>query len=307
MTLRNRKQSRLSRLLLSALRFAVISVFLAVVFYAIFALLFSTPEEKRLSRENRMAARSYTDLRRKEKLLSDVVEGLIAKDDTIYVRLFGTDAPRTGETQGVAETIASVDTLGDQFFLSYSASRAENLMRLSESVDDNFRAIFDALVERPDTIPPLSLPIEDLNPVQVGASTGEKVNSIYNLRMTHDGIDLIAPQGTEVLAAASGTVSEVIRTRRGRGNSVTIDHGNGYSTTYSLLGDVLVLRGNKVAKGKKIGTVGISQMSYSPHLHYSVLKDGEPLDPVNHFFASVTPEDYEKMLYMSIITLQSMD
>ena len=53
--------------------------------------------------------------------------------------------------------------------------------------------------------------------------------------------------------------------------------------------------------------MGISAGVYAPHLHYEVLKDGVVQDPVNYFFASVTPDEYAHMLYMSVSTVQSMD
>jgi murein DD-endopeptidase MepM/ murein hydrolase activator NlpD len=53
--------------------------------------------------------------------------------------------------------------------------------------------------------------------------------------------------------------------------------------------------------------VGVSGNSFAPHLHYEVLRDTVALDPVNHMFASVTPEEYLNMMIMSVSTGQSMD
>ena len=66
------------------LMFFVVTVSLAVVYYLIFALVFSTDTEQRLKNENRMYARELPELERKEELLADVVEGLRLKDDRIY-------------------------------------------------------------------------------------------------------------------------------------------------------------------------------------------------------------------------------
>jgi hypothetical protein len=79
------------------------------------------------------------------------------------------------------------------------------------------------------------------------------------------------------------------------------------SARYALLGDISVSQGRTVKRGQKIGTVGISSTTYAPHLHYEVLKDGKVLDPVHFLFASVDPDEYAKMLYMSVSTRQSMD
>ena len=125
--------------------------------------------------------------------------------------------------------------------------------------------------------------------------------------MQHNGLDMIAPSGEPVYAAADGTVSNVIRSRKGLGNVVEIDHGNGYMTRYAHLADIEVSKGRKVEKGRRIGYVGVSGNSFAPHLHYEVMRDTLVMDPVNHLFASVTPDDYMNMLIMAASTGQSLD
>ena len=118
---------------------------------------------------------------------------------------------------------------------------------------------------------------------------------------------MISPSGEPVYAAADGVVSNVIRSRKGLGNVVEIDHGNGYMTRYAHLADIEVRKGRKLTRGTRIGYVGVSGNSFAPHLHYEVIRDTVVLDPVNHMFASVTPEEYVNMLVMSVTTGQSMD
>ena len=125
--------------------------------------------------------------------------------------------------------------------------------------------------------------------------------------MQHDGVDLVVPQGSVVRAAADGVVRNVVRSGKGLGNVVEIDHRTGYVTRYTLLGDISVSQGRTVKRGQKVGTVGISSTTFAPHLHYEVLHDGKVMDPVRFLFASVTPDEYAKMLYMSVTTRQSLD
>ena len=136
---------------------------------------------------------------------------------------------------------------------------------------------------------------------------GERVNPFYKVKIAHNGLDLIAPDGTPVHAAADGVVKDVVKSRKGLGNVVTIDHGHGYVTRYAHLADIEVRKGRKVRRGARIGYVGISGNSFAPHLHYEVLKDTLTLDPVHHFFAGVSPDEYVNMLIMSASTGQSMD
>jgi murein DD-endopeptidase MepM/ murein hydrolase activator NlpD len=99
----------------------------------------------------------------------------------------------------------------------------------------------------------------------------------------------------------------VTRSRKGLGNVVEIDHGNGYVTRYAHLADVEVRKGRELKKGSRIGYVGVSGNSFAPHLHYEVMRDTLVMDPVNHLFASVTPDDYMNMLIMAASTGQSLD
>jgi len=301
-----KKGSRIGKVLGGLLRYVLATVSLSIIFYIVFALFFSTEEERRLERENRLYRQLYGSLTEREQLISDVVDGLLEKDDAIYEELFETEAP-TLNAVTAADLIPASDSLSENFLLSSAASKSESLMMMARNVDDNFREVFRLLAEHRDSIPPLSMPLQNVSYVQTGASVGLKHNPIYKLEMQHEGIDLIAPQGAPVFAAADGVVSQEIHSRKGLGNIVEIDHKNGYCSRYCLLGDITVHKGKTVKKGQQVGTVGISTSAPAAHLHYEVLYRGAVLDPVNYLFASVTPDDYAKMLYMAVRTSQSMD
>jgi len=120
----------------------------------------------------------------------------------------------------------------------------------------------------------------------------------------HNGVDFRLPnlefmrQGVPVIAAASGVVrairdemedisirktgTDVIKNREA-GNSVAIEHGNGWETQYSHLrkGSVRVRPGEHVQEGQVLGLVGLSGKTEFPHLHFSVRHNGKSLDPFN--------------------------
>ena len=288
------------------LRYVAATVTAAIGFYVLFALFFSTGEERRLRQEHELYAKWYGKLREKERLVDDVVEGLEGKDDALYRQIFETEAPLL-DAVTAADVISVSDSLSESFYLTYSASKSESLRMMAANVEENFREIYRLMAERKDSIPPLSLPLEGMSSAQTGASLGLKHNPLYKVEMQHTGIDLVAPQGSPVLAAADGVVRETIRSNKGLGNIVEIDHRNGYVTRYALLGEINATKGRTVKRGQKIGTVGITSTTFAPHLHYEVLRDGDILDPVHFLFASVSPEDYAKMLYMSVSTRQSLD
>lgn len=80
-------------------------------------------------------------------------------------------------------------------------------------------------------------------------------DSTLNLYRTNDTINIASAVGSNVRAAAEGVVTSVFYERRD-GNSITIDHGNGWETTYSQLGDIVVSEGDVVVAGQIIGQVG---------------------------------------------------
>lgn len=300
------KEARWKKILGGILRYAIASISFSILLYVVFALLFSTEEEKQLLRENRLYQERYDEMLAQQRLIGDVVGGLMERDDAIYEELFETSAPSPDATTA-ADLIAASDSLSESFYLSAAASASESLMLMAGNVDESFAEIFRLLEERRDSIPPLTLPLRGMSYVQAGASVGMKDNPVYQLPMQHDGIDLIAPQGDPVFAVADGVVTEVEHGRKGLGNMVTIDHGNGYVTRYCLLGDISAVKGRKVSHGQQIGTVGILPSMPLPHLHFEVLYKGEVKDPVNYLFASLSAEEYAKVMYMSVSTEKSMD
>lgn len=278
----------------------------AVIYYIIFALIFSTGEEQKLKNENRFYSQEYPELARKEALLSDVIEGLQLKDDRIYEEIFKTAAPNVDPMESVV-FLAGLDTLPDMDLVKYTDRKLGKLSEVGSRVDENFEAIMKAVTDSGFVMPPMHNPLKDFSFAQTGASVGYKINPFYKVEIQHNGLDMIASSGVPVYASADGVVSNVTRSRKGLGNVVEIDHGNGYKTRYAHLSDVVAVKGRKVKRGTHIGNVGMSGSSFAPHLHYEVVRDTVALDPVNHLFATVTPEEYMNILVMSITTGQSMD
>lgn len=98
----------------------------------------------------------------------------------------------------------------------------------------------------------------------------------------HDGMDIAAPTGTPVLAAADGTVLEADYNGTD-GNYVKIQHADGYVTIYKCLASYSVAENDVVSQGDPIGTVGSTGRSTGPHLHLELLENGTPVDPAEYF------------------------
>lgn len=101
----------------------------------------------------------------------------------------------------------------------------------------------------------------------------------------HGGIDIVRggpSSGIPVVASASGTVVTAYAGSTGYGNTVVIDHGNGYQTRYAHMqwGSICVYPGQKVYQGQQIGRIGATGNATGPHLHFEILKNGSKVNPL---------------------------
>ena len=97
----------------------------------------------------------------------------------------------------------------------------------------------------------------------------------------HKGVDLGASKGTPIYASRSGTVSTATY-HTTAGNYVTINHGDGYSSTYMHMTHYVVKRGQYVEAGQLIGYVGSTGRSTGPHLHFGIIRNGEYVNPMDY-------------------------
>ncbi|MBN2534734.1 MAG: M23 family metallopeptidase [Spirochaetales bacterium] len=114
---------------------------------------------------------------------------------------------------------------------------------------------------------------------KITSSFGVRQNPFSGHPEVHNGIDIGAPEGTEVYAVRDGVVK-----KRGYndlyGNYILISHSNGYQSFYGHLKDFNIDLNTKVYSGMVIGWVGTTGCSTGPHLHFEIRKDGSPEDPV---------------------------
>jgi len=98
-------------------------------------------------------------------------------------------------------------------------------------------------------------------------------------RRPHYGLDIAAPKGTPVYAAADGTVALVDPDMFLTGQTVMIDHGLGLTSVYIHMSDIAVSIGERVTRGDQIGAIGMSGRATGPHLHWGVTLSSTHLDP----------------------------
>ncbi len=171
------------------------------------------------------------------------------------------------------------DTLGTTVVSIHQ--KVEEIERRIQLYSEERKEILATLQAREETYKHLP----SIRPVlegRISDTYGPRLDPFTDVIKHHDGLDISAPVGTRVYAAAAGVVILAKNTYvpgKGYGKEVLIDHGNGLVTRYAHLSKILVTKGQKVDRWEEIGLVGETGKTTGPHLHYEVLVKGKPVDP----------------------------
>ena len=173
-------------------------------------------------------------------------------------------------------------------------SLAEDLARVEEGYE-HIRSLFGTMATPipPDLwLPPSGLP--GVGPVGQEFVSDQRLPTSWPLSdpgyitqpliaggtADHPGLDIAIPSDSYVLAAGAGRVLRIGEDPI-YGFFVVLDHGDGYQTVYAHASEILVIRGQTVRRREVIALTGSTGQSTAPHLHFEVLLDGLPLDPLS--------------------------
>ena len=285
-----------------------LSILLALLYYVVFSLLVSTEQEKVLARETQLMEQEYSKLQQKVGVLDNTIKNLQHRDREIYRSIFNAEPP-VYSSMGDYDMFEGIDTTRMESMVSDAKMRLDVIekgMGKVNSTIEEINSALEGLGESAKSIPSI-VPIKDFTVRQTGASVGEKMHPFYKTVTMHTGMDLLAATDTPILAAADGVVECAVRNGKKDGINVTINHQNGYVTVYKNMGKMSVRKRQKVKQGDIIGRVGMSGISFAPHLHYEVWYNGQMMNPMDYFFASLTPQMYRDMAVIVANTGQSLD
>jgi murein DD-endopeptidase MepM/ murein hydrolase activator NlpD len=115
----------------------------------------------------------------------------------------------------------------------------------------------------------------------ISSGFGYREDPINGKRLFHDGLDVVAPVKSPVMATADGMVT-FAGWDGGLGWVVTINHGHGYKTRYGHNHKLLVEKGDRVSRGDVIALEGSTGRTTGPHVHYAVIRDGKKVNPYRY-------------------------
>ncbi len=177
----------------------------------------------------------------------------------------------------------------------------DNEPTLCSNADNPFAPPAEDEVERPMVLAQSRFryvwPIASTVVTSSYGSRWDPVDEWDEQRRRHKGVDLRAPLGTPVLAAADGMVVYTRWWGRG-GLSIKLDHGNNVVTVYRHLSRVRVLRGTYVRAGQRIGLSGASGRVTGPHLHFEFWDNGKAQNPLKYEWRLESPAASEGTLLL---------
>ncbi|MFW5944689.1 MAG: M23 family metallopeptidase [Bacteroidota bacterium] len=288
------------------------TLILAVLYNLIFSAFFDTAREKELMRENNQLELQYEMLNDKFDQVESVLNDLQERDNNIYRVIFETDPIPSSVRQagyGGSERYEELRRHENSELVINTAERLDELSKQLYVQSKSYDEIINMAKNNEKMLAsiPAIMPVSNEDLTRTASGYGWRIHPIYKIKKLHEGMDFTAPVGTKIYATGDGVVEEVKNSKRGYGKRVVIDHGFGYKTRYAHMNEFNVQRGEQVKRGDVIGYVGNSGLSVAPHLHYEVEKDDEKMNPVHYYFNDLTPEQYEKMIFISSNSGQSLD
>ena len=279
---------------LSILRRLFIGMGLGAGSFIILLLIFGSPSEKELRKENSQLLAQYNVLSRRLDEAMGVLQDIQQRDDNLYRVIFMADPVSPAIRQAgyggtnryeqlmdmansklVINTTQKMDVLSKQLYIQ--SKSFDDVVAMCKNHDQMLKCI------------PAIQPISNKDLRKTASGYGTRIDPIYGTTKFHAGMDFSAHPGTDVKMGWE----------TGYGNTVEIDHGFGYRTRYAHLQEFRTKLGKKVVRGEVIAGVGSTGKSTGPHLHYEVHVKGQVVNPVNYYFMDLSAEDYERMIQIA--------
>lgn len=272
----------------------------------------NTPRELSLAREVENYELQFDILGKKMEQMEQVLANIEDRDNNIY-RLYFEANPIPEEQRragfGGINRYKSLEGFNNSKIITDATQRLDIIQKQmviqSKSLDE-IAILAEEKEKFLEAIPAIQ-PVRNKDLKRMASGYGWRTDPFTKARKMHRGMDFTAPRGTPVFATGNGKITRADNNSSGFGKHIRIDHGHGYLTIYAHLSKYNVTKGQKVKRGDLIGFVGNTGRSEAPHLHYEVWKDKERINPINFYYGSLSPKEFENMLKYATQENQSLD
>lgn len=281
------------------------------LFYVLLSIFVDMPAESELRNTNNKLNSEYDKMSERYEELTEVMDNVVARDENVFRKLFESnpyDLTIDDDEERIALHESLMDLDNDELL-----SELNNKLQSAENDKDALTRSYEDMMYAHETTSlsidciPAIQPVNNRQLTLLAAGKKPLINPFHRTMREHHGVDYLIPEGTAVFATADGTVQSLSEKNTTHGKAITIDHGNGYQTSYSHLLDIRVKRGDKVKRGDIIAMSGNSGLSFAPHLHYEVIFNGTRVDPVHYFFLELNAEEYQRIIRIALSSMQSFD
>ncbi|OAV44160.1 M23 family metallopeptidase [Lewinella sp. 4G2] len=276
---------------------------------------YPSPSEKMARQENEILRSQLAELEGELDLYTSVLENIQQRDASAHRVVFGMEPIDEDVWQGGRgghdsyEDLRSLPMSGEQI-----AGMREKMDRFKHQLDLQSRSLDSIMVmaqqkeEMLAAIPSIKPIRRDLysRKIENLSGFGYRLHPIHKVQKMHYGIDFNCKKGTPIQSTGKGKV--VWAGRKGDfGNTVIIDHGFGFESLYGHMDKIEVKRGQEIARGAQIGTVGSTGSSTGDHLHYEVRKNGVRVDPIQYCYDGLSTKEYAALVEASQQNNMSFD
>lgn len=212
------------------------------------------------------------DLESKKKVQEQMkfdAEELVKEKESIIAALENNEAVAMDKMQASRSALDALE------------AQEEAMRQESKRIEANIREL-QALYEQYTTNYDGKLLWPTRNTKRISSYFGMRIHPIYNYPKMHNGIDIAASYGTDILASADGVVTTVTYNEGGYGWYIVVYHGEGISTLYAHCSSTIAVVGETVKQGQVIGLVGMTGAATGPHIHFEVRENGTPVDPLGY-------------------------
>ena len=291
--------------------FAILIIGVSAIY--IYITHFPSPKENTLRKENEDLLTSYKLVDKELSKVKKMLTALQERDDNIYRVIYEAEPIpkeiRNAGTGGTQKYKALLNKkLAREDLIISTLNKIEKLKRQMYIQTKSYDEIVNLARNKYDLLAsiPAIQPISNKDLKKFASGYGMRFHPILKVKRMHQGCDFSAKKGTPIYATGDGKVV-MSRRNRGYGHFIKIDHGFGYKTHYAHLSRYAVRNRQKVKRGDLIGYVGSTGLSVAPHLHYEVVYNGRKVNPINHFYNDLTPDQYNKLLEMAALENQSLE
>jgi murein DD-endopeptidase MepM/ murein hydrolase activator NlpD len=241
-----------------------------------------------LERKNELMQRELQEIRGQVKVLNQELEQLAVQDEQFRLvaglEPFSRDIYQVGIggtlEQPADKKLYKLDRNATTLAVTTSSELGE-LLRRARLLNFSWREARDSLVDKHNRLEATPSIVPTTGYIS-SVFSRNRMHPILARARPHEGVDITAPIGTPILAAAKGRV-RFAGQDGGYGLSIEVDHGYGVVTRYAHASRILVARGRAVERGDTIGLVGETGLAVGPHLHYEVLVNGKATNPRQWF------------------------